>query len=86
MFWGLRGRETVPEVSVVRIVRFMLGVIASTMAPLTGAFRASTTRTLFVAQAASKEAKETAAISGRRRMRFLQLNDSDLAAARGGCC
>ena len=75
-----------PEASVVRIARFMLGVIASTLAPLTGIFRASTTRTVFVAQAASKEAKETAAISGRRRMRFLQLNDADQVAARGGCC
>ena len=86
MFWGLWGRETVPEVSVGRIARFMLGVIASTLAPLTGAFRASTTRTLRVAQAASKAVKETAAISGRRRMRFLQVNDADQVAARGGCC
>jgi len=86
MFWGLWGRETVPEASVVRIARFMLAVIASTLAPLTGIFRASTTRTLLVAQAPSRMAKEAAEISERRGMRFLQLNDSDLAAARGGCC
>lgn len=75
-----------PEASVVRIARFMLGVIASTLAPLTGIFRASITRTVFVAQAASKAAKETAAISGRGRMRFLQPNDADQAAATGGYC
>ena len=74
-----------PEASVVRIARFMLGVIASTLAPLTGILRASITRTLFVAQAVSKAAKETAAISGRRRRRFLQVNDADqVGAAWGG--